>query len=160
MNFGLSIRDADSFFEQPVSAHRELHEAVQKIRRLLHSELKADEATMKAIEATHAVLILRDQLRRRFEQEEAGGYFDGAIAHRPRIASHAAMLRCQHRELLDSAERMLPKPDEVDSGSTALVKLKTDFETFVRYLQAHEAAENRLLEQVNHEVPRLSPRAR
>ena len=157
MNNGIHVHEINPYYVHALAEHRELHTAIERIRSLLNSDLTGDAAALKGIEATHAVLALRDHLRRHFTQEEAGGYLEEAVTRLPRIAPQASALQRQHRELLDAVERLLPNPDAVVSGKTALATMKDEFEIFVRRLLAHEAAENVLLEQAFNEAPGLDP---
>lgn len=157
MNNGIHIHEADPFYVQALAEHRELHAAVERIRRLLASGLSGAEGGPTAVDAVHAVGNLRDQLQRHFEQEEAGGYLEEAVARLPQIAPQAKTLQRQHREFLDLANAMLAAAESEDSATSMLPKLKTDFDLFAKRLEAHEAAENILLERAFNEDQGLEP---
>ena len=150
MSNGYHVHEANPFYVQAVSEHRELHAAVDRIRRLLDAPL--DDATReRAVDARHSLLVLRDQLARHFAQEEAGGYLEEAIVRLPQIAPQAKVLQRQHRDFLDRANAMLADAETGDSAANALLKLKADYVAFAKRLEAHEAAENVLLQRAFNE---------
>ena len=157
MNHDHHVHEVNPFYVQALAEHRELHAAIEQIRRLLDSGLSGADVGQRAVNAAHAVLNLRDQLQRHFDQEEGGGYLEEAVTRLPQIAPQATILQRQHHEFLDLANAMLAAAETGDSATSVLLKLKTDFESFAKRLEAHEAAENKLLERAFNEDPGLVP---
>lgn len=157
MSDGYSVHEADPFYVQALAEHRELHTTIERIRRLLDSRDDGGDVRQKAINATYAVARLRDQVRRHFAQEELGGYLEEAIARLPTIAPQAQVLQRQHGRLLETADRLLKAAETAPSADGLLSQLKTDFDSFADRLEAHENAENVLLQRAFNEDPGLEP---
>ena len=122
--------------------HRELDKRLRRIER---------EWTDRPSKAVPQVILdlqtLRLDLAHHFEEEESGGCLDEAVSRQPSLGHEADRLQREHPELL----KQLDRPIEMLKGRTQpderANKAKEEFRHFAEALHAHEAAENRILEQ-------------
>jgi hypothetical protein len=153
MNNGYHVHEMNPFYVQAVAEHRELHAAVEGIRKTLaaHDEHDVDDKYVKLVLCE--IRCLRDKLDQHFAQEEEGGYLEEAVGRLPQVAPQADTLQRQHGALLKLANLMLA--DAEAGGDVAHVwrKLRTGYDAFAKRLHAHEAAENVLLQRAFNEDP-------
>lgn len=145
MTDGYHVHEVNPFYTQARNEHRELHGAVESIRRLLDETNAADVTAAQVNEAAAAIIALRERLSQHFQQEEEGGYLEEAIVRVPTLAPQASQLQKQHGEFLVTADAMLAHARGSAPPTSIWRELKTDYERFAKRLQAHEAAEDALL---------------
>lgn len=153
MSNGSNIHQVDPYYLQALSEHRELHFAVDRIRRILEECPEIDASGQSIAELTRGIADLRDLLERHFLQEEEGGYLEEAIARSPQAAPQALVLHRQHGDLLGLANGMLAAAIPGESAPIVWMKLKADYLRFAKRLNAHEAAEDSLLQRAFNEDP-------
>jgi hypothetical protein len=151
MNNGYHVHEMNPFYVQAVAEHRELHAAVELIRKSLvaRNEQEVDAKDVKL--ALCEIRCLRDKLDRHFAQEEEGGYLEEAVGRLPQVAPQADNLQRQHGALLKLANLMLADAEAEKDAAHAWRKLRTDYDAFAKRLHAHEAAENVLLQRAFNE---------
>lgn len=93
---------------------------------------------------------LRDHLALHFSLEEAYGYFDEPLQVDPRLSERAKVLRAQHRELYLQSCDLIDLAMQLHDGHNlrALAhQVVAEYTKFDAQLNAHEQAENDLLQQ-------------
>ncbi len=121
------------------SEHERLHADVREVERALAA--RSDPvALLKVLESLAA---LRDELVRHFEEEERGGCIEEAVCRCPRLTREATSVEREHPELLQRLCHLIERVGGSDSGIDE--QSVEDFQQFARSLNAHEAAENRIL---------------
>jgi hemerythrin len=137
------LHEVNPFFQHAVAEHRELHHAFEKVREHLSSK---DTSQGRLAEAIRLLTELRDRLSQHFSQEENGGYLEEAITRLPRLEPQAAVLQRQHGEFLDAANQLLRDARRPISLAELWNGLRDGYSRLMKRLEAHEAAENKLLQ--------------
>jgi hypothetical protein len=151
MNNDYYVHETNPFYLQAVAEHRELHAAVERIRKLLVDRRDLDATPEHVAAATRDIRELRDKLARHFAQEEEGGYLEEAVGRFPAVAPQAATLQRQHAALLKLANLMLADAETGDKAPAVWRKLQADYDPFAKRINVHEAAENVLLQRAFNE---------
>jgi hemerythrin len=122
-------------FETVIEDHRRLRELLELIRATL---ARRDHSVHRLADL---LTDLMDDLRMHFDHEEKGGYLEDALALAPHFAMQASRLVNEHGEFLLMVREMqhATANDEWDA-------LKTRFQDFSHRFEAHEASENRLVQ--------------
>lgn len=138
------LHEVNPFFQQAVTEHRELHEVFEHLRTYLNS---TEQPTSERLdEALRQLSELRARLAQHFAQEEKGGYLEEAIIRLPRIQPQAAILQRQHGEFLESANQLLRDARLQQTVAECWRSLRDGYGLLLKRLEAHEAAENKLLQ--------------
>lgn len=135
------IEECRSYVNYLLAEHRQLDNEVRGIQSALRA------VTMKQAppeDLLRRLLLLRDELRRHFTEEEAGGCLEEAVSRCPSVAWQADALQNQHPVLLRRLDHfigrlqpaLLPESRE---------ELEPELKQFTRELLAHEAAENQIM---------------
>lgn len=122
--------------------HKQIHEVVAEIEAAIRG---ADRVEGNPPVATK-LGELRDLLVRHFEQEEDGGCLDQAACCCPRLSKAVTRITGEHKSLLGQLDGLI---DTARDGRTVVdvgdfCQLLT---TFTKHLNAHDAAENHVLEE-------------
>lgn len=135
------------YIRQVEHEHRELESLLRRLDDALlqgASEGWNLRATERALEL---LIALQDHLKYHFAQEEAGGYLEEALSVAPRFSHQADQLLRQHPMLaamiadaIDEARRHLDDPPHWLMIEAAITEM-------LKKLKAHEAGENRILEE-------------
>jgi hypothetical protein len=91
--------------------------------------------------------ILRAELADHFEEEESGGCLEEAVSRQPSLSHEAIRLEHEHPVMLEQVDLLIVKLKEVSGPIQSADEAKEDFRRFAEQLHAHEAAENRILEE-------------
>jgi hypothetical protein len=130
------------FYETAIAEHRELRQILERIEAAVQEIV--DPASPKLIQRlTQELEGLAKHLSEHFRQEEAGGYLEEAVTRLPRLASLVDSLERQHPPL----EKQLSVLIGCARAAQDIGTLKRMFESFCTTLLAHEAAEDRVLEE-------------
>lgn len=134
------------FFEKALQEHRWLEHAVHEAQRLLQEP--ADQRTAAQLRAAYeqlAVLALR--LKEHFAQEEEGGYLEEAASILPRLGPQVQRLEREHAPLLRHALAIAELARRAAEGTVTRAALSAAFGQFARELEAHEQAEDCLVQE-------------
>ena len=129
--------------------HKKLSECVHRIEQhwsLQHQRLAPADALVAILESLEA---LRAELARHFEEEESGGCLEEAVSHQPNLSHVVTQLERQHPELLEQMDGMIERLRALSRLAASTADIKEDFRVFAEKLHAHEAAENRVLEETS-----------
>lgn len=129
----------------------------QEHRRLDESLLRVEEQWARLITLADSVATLsqivpilqalRAELAHHFEQEEAGGCLEEAVARSPHLSHEAARIEQEHGGLLKQVDHLLSELEQAAKRNLSLDLSTAAFQQFAKELRAHEAAENRVLEE-------------
>jgi iron-sulfur cluster repair protein YtfE (RIC family) len=115
----------------------------QDVRGILSSLRAMSAKQAPPGELLRQLTSLRDDLRRHFTEEDAGGCLEEAVSRCPSVAEEVDSLLKQHPALLERLNRLLARIDaehrELPDGFA--VELKQ----FTGELLAHEGAENQIM---------------
>ena len=127
--------------------HRRLHADLLQIERNWAAALTATGDQRPQIVA--ALEQLRGELVRHFDEEDEGGCLEEAVSRCPSLGPEADRIEREHPELLAELNAILADLADLRGKQPApsLDELHARFKQLVVKLHAHEAAENRLLEQ-------------
>jgi hypothetical protein len=153
MSDDFHTHEANPYYLQAIGEHRELHAAIDRIRHLLEDRAESDATDDSVAEVIQSILAFRERLARHFTQEEEGGYLEEAIAQLPQVASQVDVLQRQHHEFIELADAMLANAGTADIAAIIWSRLKSDYDLFAKRLNAHEAAEDFLLQRAFNEDP-------
>jgi len=130
-----------------LSEHRELFQQLSALRTMLAAE--APPGCDRLRELVRAIATLRGHLADHFRQEESGGFLEEAVARMPRLGSAATEVLGQHGALLADLDRIVDRfADAGEAPCTAeWLAMHDAFDTFMRRMQAHERAENAVVQQ-------------
>lgn len=138
-------------FEIYVHGVRADHAELETIDRALRASLDAGERAQWKPEATLEILkqleSMSQHLERHFANEEAGGYMEEALALAPRFSSQAAQLLKQHAHLNQSFAQLLSAAQRVKDSPESWSCLTQQIVELLKKLEAHEAAENRIMQE-------------
>ena len=134
--------DQDEFRAYAVhlaSEHRRLSELLRRVEQQCeqwpHPEL------------AESLNQLRAKLAAHFEEEECGGCLEEAVVHVPTLSTEAGRILNEHPSLLADLDRLIEQIGVTDRSNRSLDNVEQDFSQFAKRLRAHEAAENRILQQ-------------
>jgi iron-sulfur cluster repair protein YtfE (RIC family) len=130
-----------------LAEHRELFEQLTALRTMLATE--SPPGCERLRELVRAIATLRVHLADHFRQEEMGGFLEEAVARMPRLGSAATDVLGQHPQLLADLDALVAQFGNVDDAPCAEAWRQTHlaFEAFMRHMQAHERAENAVVQQ-------------
>jgi hypothetical protein len=133
-----------AYLTQLQAEHQRLHEHLRRIEeRWLDCELS--QLQQVVTEVIGELVTLRSELASHFEEEESGSFLDEAVSRQPSLSDEARRLESEHGELLQTVDGLILQLKSAESplGSEAG---QDEFRRFVDQLRAHEAAEDRILE--------------
>lgn len=125
--------------------HRELFEAVDYIRRML-----AGGAASRGI-ILHILRDLRKMLLEHFQHEEAEGYFAETARVAPHLTEHVERLLAEHQEMENLLTALIAGPQSQAAIGPWWRSVDNQYSHFVSLFLSHEAAENRLLQDLYNE---------
>lgn len=134
----------DPFYQHALAEHRDLHQAFEHVQTYLTSAQQPTETRLA--EAVRLLSELRDRLAQHFSQEENGGYLEEAVIRLPRIEPQATALQRQHGDFLDAANRLIREARQGGVVAESWRRLREGYGQLLKRLEAHEAAENKLLQ--------------
>jgi hemerythrin len=125
--------------------HARLHQLLDDCRAQLALPTGPTATTAEKLQ-TH-LTDLYEHLARHFAHEEHGGWLDEAVIRLPRLATQLTALEKQHATLLERLAELIRKVQTIANEAVAWQTVAADFEGFARQLLAHEACEERILQQ-------------
>ncbi len=138
---------ADSLLRDVIDEHRELQSRLSKLRALVGAPQSAPEIAGGLIELAKQLRQMRERMEIHFAEEAAGGFLEEAVTRLPRLAESAANIEAEHPELLRRVDSALTLAEKADPSTEGWQHVRGAVEEFVRQMLAHEAKENRLLQQ-------------
>ena len=130
-----------------LSEHRELFQQLAALRTMLAAE--SPPGCERLRELVRAIKTLRGHLADHFRQEETGGFIEEAVARIPRLGSAAKEVLDQHASLLADLDRIVDR--FADAGEAPCAEewraMHEAFDAFMQRMQAHERAENAVVQQ-------------
>ena len=135
-------------FSQPTPAEslREEHAYLQEVLPRVWQALAA--RTAKPQKVVDMLEDLAQHVLDHFEHEEQGGYFADAIQAAPRLRKRIKGLLAEHTQMALQLIALHQCAASDSTGSSWWQELEAGFEAFYERFTAHEAAENRLSQEV------------
>ncbi|RLS31764.1 MAG: hypothetical protein DWH79_09105 [Planctomycetota bacterium] len=131
-----------------LAEHRELWNQLSAVRCALAAPAPADCTEVKGIVAS--IQILREHLASHFSQEECGGFMEESVARMPRLNHAVSDVLREHPLLLADLDAIVSRFGSA-AGQTpcadAWREIGASFEAFAARIQAHERAENDVVQQ-------------
>lgn len=130
-----------------LAEHGELFQQLSRLRASLADE--APPGCQRVREIVAGIRALRGRLAVHFRQEEEGGLLEESVARIPRLASDAALVLAEHPRLLADLDAIVARFGAADDApcADAWRGVRAAFATFVERMQAHERAENAVVQQ-------------
>jgi hemerythrin len=142
----LPLEEHDPFYVKFVDDHRELHGLVEAIEKGIGAALTANDVAAWS-ELPKLLQELRTHLQKHFAEEEAGGVLEEAMSRLPRLAHEVAAVERQHAPLLRLINQLAQRAQNGGLTVDQWRSLADGFGRFAYALRAHEAAENRIVEE-------------
>jgi hemerythrin len=127
--------------------HLELRALVRGIEKLLEAAEAAGWGKAEVHELLLAIENLGRHLRQHFAEEEAGGYMEEALALAPRFGPQAQRLVNEHPVMLEQMDHLTELARRCYEQGQAGAELCGRLREFFATLRAHDAAENRILQE-------------
>ncbi len=124
---------------------RKEHEALIALMRRLQAEVIAPRHSWTLLAEDLRVFL--KHLRRHFELEEEGGFMEDILWRWPQAASQVDALRAEHTRLLQEAERLIHRSDQVMNGPPARAWAEA-CHRLLSAIREHERKENRLIQEL------------
>lgn len=128
--------ECQAFVEHLRTEHKHVHEAVAKVRHDLHQT----DSPSEPARVREDLQRLRRTLVDHFAEEDQGGCLEEAVSHAPQLSTEVAKIEHEHATILKLIDRLIAR-----CGDCVTEDFRESFRTFANVLQAHEAAENRIL---------------
>jgi len=122
--------------------HTRVHQLIQEVQ----TDLAAAAAGRDRERVVRHLQRLRDELARHFEMEEDGGCLEDAACRCPRLSAEITRIEHEHPLLLRMLERLIDRAATSDIGCNTADFVEA-FHRLVKTVQAHEVAENRVVEE-------------
>ncbi|MEX1027748.1 MAG: hemerythrin domain-containing protein [Candidatus Paceibacterota bacterium] len=126
--------------------HRRLREFLREIEQTWTKQdiTRPSELESQVIRKLEGV---RAELAHHFTEEESGGCLDEAVARQPSLGHEADRLEREHPALLKQLGQLIAQLKAASQAIQSLDDAKEGFRRFSEQLEAHEFAENRILEE-------------
>lgn len=141
------FQEALAYAHHLLGEHRRVHALLDRIEQQwarTPDELRQAETIADLRESVNR---LRDEVAAHFAEEEAGGVLEEAASRHPELGREEMRLEDDHAALLGELDRILAGMQTATQVGVLPGDLKQAFKDFVHRLKAHEAAENRVIEQ-------------
>jgi iron-sulfur cluster repair protein YtfE (RIC family) len=125
--------------------HREMHLALANLQRRLDA-IQPGDVAQRLPEVRRQFDELRQRLAAHFQEEEAGGCLDVAVARLPRLGEAVTRIEDEHPRILAALDALLERV----AGNTPAEQwpdVLLAYRELATMLAQHEALENRVLEQ-------------
>ncbi len=130
-----------------LAEHRELFQQLSNLRAALATE--SPPGCDRVREVVSAIGGLRSHLADHFHQEETGGFLEESVARMPRLGAAATEVLGQHPQLLADLDALVARFGDARTAPCAEEwrGVRGAFEAFMARMQAHERAENAVVQQ-------------
>ena len=126
-----------------LAQHRELHEQLLAAR----AAFARPPGAARRGAARHVLGLLREHLRRHFDQEERGGFLEESIARMPRLSRAVQGVLDEHAALLAELDGLLATLDGCDDAPQSWRDAERSLAAFTDHLLAHERRENAVVQE-------------
>lgn len=126
--------------------HQRVDELLRQIERdwlVLGNQTLPQSAVLQM---TETLVQLRRELGDHFHEEEEGGCLDEAVSRCPKLGHEADRIEREHPSLLAELDELISSLQSKHRRPKSMAELHHRFEQFARILQAHEEAEDQILE--------------
>lgn len=140
-------RPDPAFAGHLLAEHGELFQHLSRLRASMTDD--APPGCARVREIVTAIGALRTRLADHFRQEEEGGLLEESVARMPRLGSAAADVLAEHPRLLADLDAIRARFADADDApcADAWRGVRSAFAGFVERMQAHERAENAVVQQ-------------
>lgn len=125
--------------------HARLHQLLGACRAHLDNATRLTPAIAAGL-LPH-LTALQEHLATHFAHEEQGGWLEEAVIRLPRLAKQWTRLEKQHANLLRRLDDLVRQTKATANAAALGNGLARDFAAFTQQLLAHEACEERILQQ-------------
>jgi hypothetical protein len=126
------------------------HQEMETLARTLRGSLAAGERQRWSADGTYVVIRelsrMQEHLERHFALEEEGGYLEEALAMAPRLGPQASKLLAQHAEFKQAMFKLVAAAERSRKTPALWPRLARQIEELLKRLEAHESAENRIIQ--------------
>ena len=125
-----------------LAQHRELHDQLLAAR----AAFAQPPGAARRCTARHVLGLLREHLRRHFDQEERGGFLEESIARMPRLSRAVQGVLDEHTALLAELDGLLATLDGCDDTPESWRVAGLSLAAFTDHLLAHERHETAVVQ--------------
>lgn len=126
--------------------HRRLHQMIRQTRAAV-IQTGGPDRDASVEDVLHVLRIMREELAKHFQEEEAGGCMDEAVSRCPRLSAEVERIEAEHPELLAQLDALIIEAADLDKSVRNRVAFENAFDNLCRQIHAHESAENAVLRQ-------------
>jgi hypothetical protein len=141
------VSESLAYANHLLAEHRRVHGLLSHIEQQWSLTSDGPQPSGNIAALHECIEELHSELVKHFAEEEAGGVLDEAATRCPDLGREEIQLEEEHTVLLADLDRIIEGIRTATRVGLVPGELKAAFERFVDQLKAHEAAENRLLEQ-------------
>jgi hypothetical protein len=141
------VRESLAYAKHLLAEHRRMHGLLSRIEQQWSLTASGPQTSGNIAALREGIEGLRVELAKHFAEEEAGGVLEEAAARCPDLGREETRLEEEHAVLLADLDRIVAGIGTATRVGLVPGDLKEAFERLVDSLKAHEAAENRLLEE-------------
>jgi hypothetical protein len=141
------VRETLAYAKHLLAEHRRVHGLLSQIEQQWSLTAAGPQPSGNIAALRESIEKLRSELVKHFSEEQAGGVLEEAAVRCPDLSREEMRLEEEHTALLADLDRIFAGIRTATRVGLVPGELKESFEQLVDRLKAHEAAENRLLEQ-------------
>jgi iron-sulfur cluster repair protein YtfE (RIC family) len=127
--------------------HERLRELLDRVEQQWLAQPKPGQGEQHLHQLIKSLQAVRTELEKHFEEEESDGCLEEAVSHHPHLSHEATRLEQEHPQLMQELVKLIERLRSASDSQASTNKLIRDFRHFTNKLLAHEAAENRILEE-------------
>jgi hypothetical protein len=135
-----------TFLKQLQVDHHHLDTEVLKIRAAFHKALDRPCGSIERQHVAQSLRVLRDQLRRHFQQEENEGCLWEAASYNTTLCSDVKQVLGQHPLIMDHIDSIVAAVENNSTKADWAVPALEQFDKLARILAEHEQRESIILE--------------
>lgn len=136
----------ESFVRGIQSDHQEMEALARSLRASLAQGARQEWNKDAAAAIIGQLLHLQEHLERHFALEEEGGYMEEALSMAPRLGPQATKLLAQHSQFKQAMFKLEASAQRSRENPKMWPRLAREIEVLLKGLEAHEAAEHRILQ--------------
>jgi hypothetical protein len=121
------------------------HRRLQHLLRRARTAIGENGVRKSHDECAAALAKVRDELRRHFAEEDAGGCLAEAASRCAGLSAEVGTIEAEHPRLLSRLDALVLRTENCDESPECRLELITAFDDLLHDLRAHEAAENNVL---------------
>lgn len=129
--------------------HHRLRDTVRQLLEALEDETPKENFLIWKLEFLSRMRDFQHQLLKHFDLEELGGFMDTVLRTAPQYARQVDQLEIEHDDLIKDLDRAIATFKGADCASSPKVmRARERVRELVSALDAHEAVENELIQNV------------